>query len=66
MGVSSPGGGAWEGGEWGREGVSAGEAEVYREGYNKLKDKFKKESELLREQSQRRMAIEASEHNLKL
>ncbi len=37
--------------------TSFDEGEVYREGYLKLKEKFKKESELLKEESRQRAVL---------
>lgn len=47
-------------------GMSAVEFEVYKEGYNKLKDKYRKEAENARTELNKRMALESNENNLKL
>lgn len=46
--------------------MSAVEFEVYKEGYNKLKDKYRKEAENARSELNKRMALESNENNLKL
>ena len=60
-------------GEFEREGVqsmvggmSMVEMEVYKEGYNKLKDKYRKEAETARTELNKRMSLESSENILKL
>ena len=43
-----------------------GEADIIRESYNKLKEKYKKESELAKEETHKRMLLEANENNYKI
>ena len=42
------------------------EAEVYKEGYNKLKDKYKREAENAKHEQNKRIALENNENNYKL
>lgn len=46
--------------------MSALEFEVYKEGYNKLKEKYRKETESARSEMNKRLALENNENNLKL
>lgn len=42
------------------------ESEAYKEGYQKLKEKYKKEAEINKQELNRRLALENNENNLKL
>lgn len=42
------------------------EAEVYKQSYHKLKDKYKKEAETAKIQMNKRMALENNENNYRL
>ena len=47
-------------------GVSGVEFQVYKEGYNKLKEKYRKEAETARSELNKRVALESNENNMKL
>ena len=47
-------------------GPSGVEAEVYKQGYNKLKQKHRKEAQTARIETNKRIALENNENNLKL
>lgn len=42
------------------------EAEVYRDNYNKLKQKYLKEAEVSKNEASKRLMLESNENNLKL
>ena len=42
------------------------EAEVYKEGYQKLKEKYKKEAENAKNELNKRISLESAENNLRL
>ena len=42
------------------------EAEVYKEGYQKLKDKYKREAENAKHEQSKRIMLENNENNLKM
>ena len=53
-----------DGGSIGRQKIL--EAEVYKEGYHKLKEKYRKEAEVSKQELNKRLALQNNENNLKL